>query len=54
MFAWGIVLFGIGFGTLDSALNVHAASNFGAVDINWMHASYGLGATIGPLVVTAS
>ena len=30
VFAWGIVLFGIGFGTLDSALNVHAASNFGA------------------------
>jgi len=53
VFAWGMVLFGIGFGTLDSALNVHAASNFGARDINWMHASYGLGATIGPLVVTA-
>jgi MFS family permease len=53
VFAWGMVLFGVGFGALDSALNVHAASNFGARDINWMHASYGLGATIGPLVVTA-
>jgi fucose permease len=47
------VLFGVGFGALDSALNAHAASNFGARDINWMHASYGLGATVGPLVVTA-
>lgn len=53
VFAGGTVLFGLGFGTLDSALNVHAASHFGARDINWMHASFGLGATIGPLVTTA-
>jgi fucose permease len=49
----GIALFGLGFGAIDSALNAHAASHFGARDINWMHASYGLGATIGPLLVTA-
>ena len=49
----GIVLFGIGFGALDTAFNAHAARHFGARDINWMHASYGLGATIGPLLVTA-
>jgi MFS family permease len=49
----GFVLFGFGFGATDSALNVHAARHFGARDINWMHASYGLGATIGPLMVTA-
>jgi fucose permease len=52
VFTGGIVLFGLGFGVIDSALNVHAASHFGARDINWMHASYGLGATIGPLLVT--
>jgi fucose permease len=52
-FAGGIVLFGLGFGAIDSALNAYAASHFGARDINWMHASYGLGATIGPLLVTA-
>jgi fucose permease len=51
--AIGTVLFGVGFGTLDTALNAHAARHFGARDINWMHASYGLGATIGPLLVTA-
>jgi fucose permease len=51
--AIGFVLFGLGFGATDSALNVHAARHFGARQINWMHASYGLGATIGPLVVTA-
>ncbi|HEX5287251.1 MAG TPA: MFS transporter [Streptosporangiaceae bacterium] len=49
----GTVLFGVGFGTLDTALNAHAARHFGARDINWMHASYGLGATLGPLLVTA-
>ncbi len=53
VFAGGIAAFGLGFGAIDSALNAHAASHFGARDINWMHASYGLGATIGPLLVTA-
>jgi fucose permease len=51
--AIGTVLFGLGFGTLDAALNAHAARHFGARDITWMHASYGLGATIGPVLVTA-
>ena len=50
--AVGTALFGLGFGSLDTALNVHAARHFGARDINWMHASYGLGATAGPLLVT--
>jgi MFS family permease len=53
VFAAGTVLFGLGFGALDSALNAHAASHFGARDINWMHASYGLGATLGPLATAA-
>ena len=53
VFTGGMVLFGLGFGAIDSALNAHAASQFGARDINWMHASYSLGATIGPLLVTA-
>jgi len=51
--AIGTVLFGLGFGAIDTALNAHAARHFGARDINWMHASYGLGAIIGPLLVTA-
>jgi len=53
VFTGGVMLFGLGFGAIDSALNVHAARHFGARDINLMHASYGLGATIGPLLVTA-
>ena len=49
----GGVLFGLGFGAVDTVLNVHAANHFGPRGINWMHASFGLGATIGPLLVTA-
>jgi fucose permease len=49
----GSAVFSTGFGMIDSALNAHAAWHFGPRDINWMHASYGLGATLGPLLVTA-
>ncbi|WP_020575443.1 MFS transporter [Actinopolymorpha alba] len=44
---------GFGSGAVDSGLNAYAASHFGARHINWMHASYGLGATAGPLLITA-
>jgi fucose permease len=47
-----MVVFGAGFGALDTALNAHAAARFGPRRINWMHASYGLGATGGPLLAT--
>ena len=53
VFAGGMVVFGIGGGALDTVLNAHAAVHFGPRRINWMHASYGLGATGGPLLATA-
>lgn len=34
----GAVLFGFGFGALDTVLNAHAARHFGPRDVNWMHA----------------
>jgi fucose permease len=52
VFAGGMVVFGVGFGALDTALNAHAAAYFGPRRINWMHAGYGLGATGGPLLAT--
>jgi fucose permease len=52
VFAGGMVVFGVGIGALDTALNAHAAAYFGPRRINWMHASYGLGATLGPLLAT--
>ncbi len=53
LIALGSAVFSTGFGAIDAALNAHAAERFGPRDINWMHASYGLGATLGPLLVTA-
>jgi fucose permease len=50
VFAVGMVVFGLGTGAIDAALNAHAAARFGPRRINWMHASYGLGATAGPLL----
>lgn len=52
LFAGGMVVFGLGFGAVDTAVNVHAARYFSARQINWMHASYGAGATLGPLLAT--
>ena len=49
----GSAVFSAGFGFVNAALNVYAAARFGPRNITWMHASYGLGATVGPLAVTA-
>lgn len=49
----GAVLVGLGSGAIDAGLNVYAAANFGARHMNWLHASFGFGATLGPLVMTS-
>jgi hypothetical protein len=54
MFALGTVVFGFGSGPLGSAINAPAATRFGPRAINWVNASYGLGARIGPLATTAA
>jgi fucose permease len=56
--AWWVMvtlatLSGSGCGTLDGALNQFAASHFSPRSINWMHACFGLGASISPLAMTA-
>jgi fucose permease len=43
---------GAGGGTIDAALNVFATAH-GARYLNWLHAAFGFGAAIGPLVMTA-
>ena len=53
MFACGMLAFGLGSGAINAAVNVHAAHHFNARQINWMHASYGAGATVGPILATA-
>ena len=44
---------GMGIGGLDTGMNIYMATNHGVQVMNWLHASFGLGATIGPLMMTA-
>ena len=42
----------IGKGAIDAALNNFVSINYGASEMNWLHASWGIGLTIAPSVVT--
>ena len=42
----------IGKGTVDAAFNNFVSVNYGASEMNWLHASWGVGLTIAPNVVT--
>lgn len=47
------MLVGFGGGALDSGMNAFFAMNFGPRLMNWLHASFGLGSTLGPILLTA-
>lgn len=46
-------LAGLGGGAIDAGLNAYGARHFSARVLNWLHAFFGLGTTLGPLIVTA-
>jgi len=46
------VILGFGGGLIDAAMNAHVALNHGARAMGWLHASFGLGATLAPLIMT--
>lgn len=46
-------LAGLAGGAVDAGLNAYGASHFSARVLNWLHASFGVGTTLGPLIVTA-
>lgn len=46
-------LAGLGGGAVDAGLNAYGATHFSARVLNWLHAFFGLGTTVGPLIVTA-
>lgn len=52
MVALGL-LSGLGAGAIDAGLNTYAATHFSARSVNWLHACYGIGATIGPIIMTS-
>jgi fucose permease len=45
---------GLGSGAIDAALNAYAARNFSVRHVNWLHASWGVGASLGPVIMTAA
>jgi fucose permease len=51
MLALGVVA-GLAGGAVDAGLNAYGARYFSGRTLNWLHASWGLGTTIGPLIVT--
>lgn len=48
------IVLAAGSGAIDAGLNAVAARTFTARRITWMHASYGAGAMLGPLLISAS
>jgi fucose permease len=53
---WAMVLcgflVGVGTGGMDAGVNAYFAINYSTRLMNWLHASFGLGATLGPLIMT--
>ena len=45
------ILSGLGKGTLGASLNIYFANHFNARMMNWLHASFSIGATLGPFIV---
>jgi MFS family permease len=56
--AWWVMvgaglLAGLGAGAIDAGINAFAAARFSPRLVSWLHASYGVGAMLGPLLMTA-
>lgn len=43
--------YGLGAGAIDSVLNNYVALNYGARHMSWLHCCWGIGASVGPLVM---
>jgi fucose permease len=53
---WMMVLLGVvaglGAGAIDASLNSYVAAHFSEGMMQWLHASYGVGITLGPIIMT--
>jgi fucose permease len=57
--SWAVIVLlgavaGFGSGTMDAGLNTYLAAEYNESQMQWLHASFGLGATLSPLIMTAS
>jgi len=48
------VVSGLGAGAIDAGINAFAAEHFAPRIVTWLHASWGLGAMLGPVVMTTA
>ena len=48
------VLAGLGAGGIDAGLNSYVAANYGEGMMQWLHACYGIGITLGPIIMTVA
>lgn len=46
------ILAGLGAGAIDAGINTYIAAHFGERLMQWLHASFGVGITMGPLIMT--
>src|SRR4051812_38610707 len=53
-FVAGGALVGLGSGAVDAGLNAFAARTFPSRHVTWLHACYSVGATLGPLLMSAA
>ena len=44
---------GLGAGSIDAALNNYVAVHFKATHMNWLHCCWGLGAMLGPIIISS-
>lgn len=54
LFVGCAVVVGLGSGAVDAALNTYAAAHFAPRHMNWLHACYSAGATLGPAAMTGA
>lgn len=45
------VPYGLGAGAVDAALNAYAAVHLKPIHVNWLHCSWGIGASVGPVIM---
>jgi fucose permease len=56
--SWTIIIIvgaagGFGAGVMDAGLNTYLAAEYNEGQMQWLHASFGIGATLSPLIMTA-
>ncbi len=48
-----VLMLGFGQGAIDAGLNYYVAAHYSSRHMNWLHSCWGIGATVGPMTMTA-